>query len=69
MKPDRNDEPGADFKKAADAPQMSFSREFWLFLCENKKWWLAPIMLGLSILALVAALSATGLAPFIYTLF
>ena len=69
MKRTRDDEAGADFKRAADAPQMSFAREFWLFLCENKKWWLAPIVLGLSILALVAALSATGLAPFIYTLF
>ena len=69
MKSERDDTMVDDFKKAADAPQMSFAREFWLFLCENKKWWLAPIVLGLSILALVAALSATGVAPFIYTLF
>ena len=63
------DEAESDFKTAADEPQLPFYREFWLFLCENKKWWLVPILLGLSILALVGALSATGLAPFIYTLF
>ena len=61
--------PEPDFKTATEEPQLTFVREFWLFLCENKKWWLVPILLGLSILALVAALSATGLAPFIYTLF
>jgi hypothetical protein len=65
--PDR--EPEQDFRTAAQEPQLSFLREFWLFLRENKKWWLAPIVIGLSILALVAVLSATGLAPFIYTLF
>lgn len=69
MKRERDDTAAENFKTAADARQMSFAREFWLFLCENKKWWLAPIVLGLSILALVGALSATGLAPFIYTLF
>lgn len=58
-----------EFESAAGEPQMSFAREFWLFLRDNKKWWLAPIVIGLSILALVAALSTTGLAPFIYTLF
>ena len=58
-----------EFETAAQQRQMSFLREFWLFLRENKKWWLAPIVIGLSILALVAALSTTGLAPFIYTLF
>jgi hypothetical protein len=62
-------EPDQEFRTAAEQPQMSFLREFWMFLRENKKWWLAPIVIGLSILALVAVLSATGLAPFIYTLF
>ena len=48
---------------------VALASEFWAFLRVRKKWWLAPIVIGLSILALVAALSTTGLAPFIYTLF
>lgn len=63
------EKPEQDFEKAAQQPPMSFLGEFSMFLRDNKKWWLAPIVIGLSILALVAVLSATGLAPFIYTLF
>lgn len=66
---DEPEQEAEDFRSAAEQPQMSFLGEFWMFLRENKKWWLAPIVVGLSILALVAVLSATGLAPFIYTLF
>ncbi|MGN6544171.1 MAG: DUF5989 family protein [Aureliella sp.] len=62
-------EPEQDFRSAAQQRQMSFLGEFWMFLRENKKWWLAPIVIGLSLLGLIAVLSATGLAPFIYTLF
>jgi len=58
-----------DFETASRQPPMQFWREFWLFLCHNKKWWLAPIVIGLSLLGVIAALSSTGLAPFIYTLF
>lgn len=63
------DQEAEDFEAASREPALSFLGEFWLFLRENKKWWIAPIVLGLAFLALVAALSSTGLAPFIYTLF
>ena len=45
-------------------------REFWLYLRENKKLWLLPlvtVLLLLGVLLIVAESSA--LAPFIYTLF
>ena len=45
-------------------------KEFWEFLRERKKYWLAPIvlfLLGLGVL-LVAA-KGSALAPFIYSLF
>ena len=45
-------------------------REFWLYLRENKKFWLLPlvaILLLVGVLLIVAESSA--LAPFIYTLF
>lgn len=45
-------------------------REFWCFLKERKKWWLAPIVIVLLLLgALIAFTETSALAPFIYTLF
>ena len=45
-------------------------REFWLFLKERKKWWLAPIVIVMGLLgALIVATQGSALAPFIYTLF
>jgi len=39
------------------------------FLKENKKWWLLPLILTFLLLATLVMLSASGVAPFIYTLF
>jgi hypothetical protein len=42
----------------------------WDFLKVRKKWWLAPILLFLVVLAVLIALAETSaLAPFIYTIF
>ncbi|MFP6564139.1 MAG: DUF5989 family protein [Myxococcota bacterium] len=43
--------------------------EFWGFLKENKKWWLAPIILSILGLGALVLLGGTAAAPFIYTLF
>ncbi|MGA1769912.1 MAG: DUF5989 family protein [Steroidobacteraceae bacterium] len=43
--------------------------EFWGFLGQNKKWWLAPIILVLLLLGTLAILTSSAMAPFIYTLF
>ena len=68
--PQNNDtRESAAFNTAADAPQPGFFVEFGQFLLHNKKWWLLPILLVLLAVGLLAALSATPLAPFIYTLF
>ena len=59
------------FEEAAEQEAMSLPAEFLLFLKENKKWWLLPIVIvlaGIGILAVVAA-SSPGAAPFIYTIF
>ena len=42
--------------------------EFWDFLCENKKFWLIPILFILLLLALLLCASP-AVSPFIYTLF
>ena len=43
--------------------------EFWDFLKENKKWWLAPIVVSILLLGALVLLGGTAAAPFIYTLF
>ena len=43
--------------------------EFVGFLKENKKWWLAPILVILLLFGVLIILAGTGAAPFIYTLF
>ncbi len=50
---------------------MSLVKEFWDFMKERKKFWLAPIIIVLVILSsfIVLAASAPVYAPFIYTLF
>jgi hypothetical protein len=44
-------------------------RELWLFLRDNKKWWLLPILAVMLLFGLLVLLSGSGAAPFIYTLF
>jgi Family of unknown function (DUF5989) len=44
--------------------------ELWLFMRENKKYWLAPIVVTLVLVgALLALAQGSAIAPFIYTLF
>jgi len=65
-----NDRKQNDFEKTAqEQSNTGFLRELWGFLCENKKWWLLPILIVLLLFGLLVVLSGTGMAPFIYTLF
>ena len=70
MPTDKPAPPKDDF--AAQAAQRSGSGvagEFWVFLKENKKWWLAPIVISILLLGVLVLLGGTAAAPFIYTLF
>ncbi len=50
--------------------KLKIVAEYFLFLKEHKKWWLAPIVLILLLLGLLIVLGqGSALAPFIYTLF
>jgi Family of unknown function (DUF5989) len=50
--------------------KLSIIREFFEFLRERKKWWIAPILVFLVLLGvLVIFASSSTLAPFIYSLF
>lgn len=57
------------FEEASEQGQMSLATEFLLFLSENKKWWLLPILIVLGLIGLLALVVGTGAAPFIYTIF
>jgi hypothetical protein len=44
--------------------------ELWMFLTQNKKWWLLPIVVVLVALgSLLVFAGGSALAPFIYTIF
>ena len=45
------------------------AREIWQFVRATGKWWLAPVLIALLVLATAILLSASSFAPFFYTLF
>ncbi|HZI19089.1 MAG TPA: DUF5989 family protein [Pyrinomonadaceae bacterium] len=50
--------------------KWSLAGEVWLFLRQNKKLWLLPIMVVLLLMgALLLFAQTSALAPFIYTIF
>ncbi len=57
------------FLEAKEAGGGNLITELIGFMKENKKWWLAPILVVLLLLAALAIFAGTGVAPFIYTLF
>ncbi|MBA2113884.1 DUF5989 family protein [Bremerella alba] len=58
-----------DFASQAEGNDPGIVREFVLYLQENKKWWLIPMILTLLAIGVVGLLAGSGLAPFVYTLF
>jgi len=55
--------------QAAEGESSSLAGEFFEFLKDNKKWWLAPIVISVLGLGLLGLLGGSAAAPFIYTLF
>jgi drug/metabolite transporter superfamily protein YnfA len=50
--------------------KLGLASEVWMFLRQNKKLWLLPIILVLLLLgALLVFAQSSALAPFIYTIF
>ncbi len=50
--------------------KFSLAAEIWLFLRQNKKLWLLPIVIVLLLMgALLIFAQSSALAPFIYTIF
>lgn len=70
--PDTPDSDTSLPQSGVEMPQRTgIIQEFWLFLRENKAYWMIPILLVLLLmggLLLLAALSPAA-SPFVYTLF
>jgi hypothetical protein len=64
-----SEQPDDDFQAQAAGERTSLVREFIDFLGENKKYWLAPIIVAILLLGLLVVLGGSAAAPFIYTLF
>ena len=63
------DESKDDFLAQASGARTTLIGELFAFLRENKKWWIAPIVISILLLGLLVILGGTAAAPFIYTLF
>ena len=66
---DQEKAPQKTFEELDAEGRTGFFTEFVYFLNQNKKWWLLPILLVLALFGLLMLLSATAVAPFIYTFF
>jgi len=50
--------------------KMSLVKEIWLYLRENKKYWMMPIFVILILMSILLIFAqSSALAPFIYSLF
>ncbi|MEC7723976.1 MAG: DUF5989 family protein [Planctomycetota bacterium] len=65
----RDPEDDEEFLQAAKQQERGLVSEFVMFMAENKMWWLTPILIVFGLLGVLLVLGATGVAPFIYTLF
>jgi len=63
------EEQAASFEAESEGSPPSLLVEFWWFICENKAWWLVPLLLALLLIGAVVWLSGSAVAPFIYPLF
>ncbi|MGC6423729.1 MAG: DUF5989 family protein [Lentimonas sp.] len=62
--------PKTEFEKSsAEASNKGLLSEFFGLLMENKKWWLAPIIIIMLLFGVLMLLAGTGAAPFIYSVF
>jgi hypothetical protein len=67
--PSKSDSQTTEFLQANKEKQLNLVQEFTLFVMENKKWWLIPILVVFALVGLLVMLGSSGAAPFIYTLF
>jgi len=58
------------FKKFEIMGKISLIKEIWLYLRQNKKYWLIPILFVLVLMSVLLIFAqSSALAPFIYSIF
>jgi hypothetical protein len=57
------------FAREADGAGASLGYELWQLICQNRKWWMLPVIGVLMMVGLLVLMGGTAAAPFIYTLF
>ena len=65
----QSSEQPSEFEQISGEQQMGLMAEFWLFIKEEKKWWLTPIAGVFLLVSVLVMMTSTGAAPFIYALF
>jgi len=60
---------GEDFARKASEARPGLLREYWAFLREEKKWWLAPLLISLLVAMGFVVIGGSSIAPLIYALF
>ena len=58
-----------DIQDLAQKKRSGIASELFGFLADQKKWWLAPIVIAVLLLGALVLLGGTAAGPFIYTLF
>jgi len=62
----------SEFERQAERAKGASSgpvAEFWYFMRQTRKWWMAPIILALLTVGALLVVSGTALAPLIYAVF
>jgi hypothetical protein len=65
---DKSSDTGERFARDAEQAPPGLLKEYWHFLRYSKRWYMIPTIILLLLLALLVALSASGLMPFIYAI-
>lgn len=58
--------PVHEIEQLARAPRTGLLRELVAFLRENRKWWLAPIVISVLLLGLLVLFGGGAAGPFVY---
>ncbi len=67
--PEEAPKPATVFARLARAKRTSSLGELFFLLRRTRKWWMLPVILLLLGFGVLMVLSASGVAPFIYTVF